>query len=368
MSLEKSIVDRAINLLSQKLLAMIEENGAFTYRFNLNPKVKVPERYNWLRHYGALFSLCQAASNPPSMDQTQSILNGFDYAKEKCIAPVVGIPNSLGVWSRPEIEPTVSAEAIKLGGVGLALVAYCEANKAGVIQADLNLLTQLANFLEHMQREDGGFHSKYFKEGGASSEWVSLYYPGEAALGLTELFLISKDARWLEIAQNSLLYLEKSRRGQSSVPADHWALIATGRIWKLVDEETQHLLHAHLAAVVKSILSEQVTGTNTIADGCFTPDGRTTPTSTRLEGLIAAYPIIDDARLASKTRAAIELGMEFLASAVEGSGPQSGAFPRAIATINSNHPDAPKFNKRATEVRIDYIQHALSAFIGYRQL
>ena len=48
-------------------------------------------------------------------------------------------------------------------------------------------------------------------------------------------------------------------------------------------------------------------------------------------------------------------------------GENKGAIPRAIAFLANTEKNR-AFNRAATEVRIDYVQHALSAFLGYRQL
>ena len=50
------------------------------------------------------------------------------------------------------------------------------------------------------------------------------------------------------------------------------------------------------------------------------------------------------------------------------SGKYAGGIPRAIHPLPENHPRFDRsFNERATEVRIDYVQHALSAMLNYRE-
>ena len=103
-------------------------------------------------------------------------------------------------------------------------------------------------------------------------------------------------------------------------------------------------------------------------DGGFKPDGRTTPTSTRLEGLLAAYTIFpehDPLRLAIENAAMI--GMDFLISAQIDVGPMAGAIPRGTKRIEAPENQREEaFNRRLGEVRIDYVQHALSALLQIR--
>jgi hypothetical protein len=63
--------------------------------------------------------------------------------------------------------------------------------------------------------------------------------------------------------------------------------------------------------------------------------------------------------------AAIAPAIRFLLRSQVKEGRHRGAVPRAIARL----PDAPdKFNQRVTEVRIDYVQHAVSAWLAYAAL
>ncbi len=57
--------------------------------------------------------------------------------------------------------------------------------------------------------------------------------------------------------------------------------------------------------------------------------------------------------------------MSFLLRAQISEGEFAGAIPRAIGKIGRNISYADEFNRRVTEVRIDYVQHALSAMIQY---
>ena len=62
-------------------------------------------------------------------------------------------------------------------------------------------------------------------------------------------------------------------------------------------------------------------------------------------------------------------GLRFLLRSQITSGEYAGAIPRAIQPLPESHPRFNKaFNRRATEVRIDYVQHALSAMLQYQHL
>ena len=103
----------------------------------------------------------------------------------------------------------------------------------------------------------------------------------------------------------------------------------------------------------------------------MTLDGRTCATATRLEGLIAALTFLrdEDHFLAERIRGSVVQGIPFLLRSQVQSGAYAGAIPRAIRLLPRGHALASDaFNRRSTEVRIDYVQHAMSAMIAFDKL
>ena len=106
-------------------------------------------------------------------------------------------------------------------------------------------------------------------------------------------------------------------------------------------------------------------------NGSFTADGRTTPTAIRLEGLLGALVFLPEKQsyLRRQIIFAISEGMQFLLRSQIQSGEHTGGIPRAIQKLPKDHPQWKRsFNRRATEVRIDYVQHALSAMLEYERM
>jgi hypothetical protein len=90
-----------------------------------------------------------------------------------------------------------------------------------------------------------------------------------------------------------------------------------------------------------------------------------------LEGLLAAMGYLpkDSANLRRRMISVTNDGLLFLLRAQFRTGPYTGGIPRAIKALSENHPQFSKsFNRRVTEIRIDYVQHALSAMILYTQI
>jgi len=136
----------------------------------------------------------------------------------------------------------------------------------------------------------------------------------------------------------------------------------------LSDVEQDFLLR-HTIQISEAILGQQVSLTDSaLLLGGFTKDGRTTPTATRLEGLLAALEVIPNrnTKIRKRITKSVQRGMVFLTNAQVLTGEHAGAMPRAIRQLPDDGTSKVKsFNRRATEVRIDYVQHALSAMIQY---
>jgi hypothetical protein len=324
-------------------------NGRFIYRIDLDADVTPQPKYNILRHAGAMYALESFHRRWPNPDVAATLGRASRYLQAQ-MGPVED--GKVAVWS------TDDANEAKLGAAGLALIALT--NLPGTSP---ERLAELANFVAFMQKPDGSFYSKYFKGDGPDDSWTSLYYPGEAALGL--VVLQAKHPRqWDRVAASALGYLARSRAGAESVPPDHWSLIATRDLLLHghVEVGQQHALRQHARQVCKAILAgHTVHPEGSQLHGSFGGDGRTTPTATRLEGLLAALSFLDeeqDAELRRRIRTVVDEGIVFLLRAQRLEKPYHGAIPRSVV---SSH-------RRATEVRIDYVQHALSAWIDYYEL
>ncbi|MCB0386691.1 MAG: hypothetical protein KDD43_14960, partial [Bdellovibrionales bacterium] len=229
----------AIHLAAQYLTNQIEDDGRFVYRLNTNPRVKLPEKYNVLRHAGGIYSLWMYLKAYPNEEIKTRTLLATRYLIDHSLGPVRGAPGVSTLWSTPEIlrDPKFRPQS-KLGGAGLGLVALVGSYGLDDTVIRIEKLKEIGGFLEFMQMKDGGFYSKYFPDReGKSKTWTSLYYPGEAALGAVMLFGIDPDVRWLSVSARGLAYLARKRKGKGTdVEADHWALLATKGLLYHLDE------------------------------------------------------------------------------------------------------------------------------------
>jgi len=377
-------IGEAITRAADYLTRSIDAEGRFVYR--INPKHIDPGKadYNVLRHAGTIYALANYYRQWHAAVPTRSaLLRAGQFLQICCMGAVTTHHDLLGIWSPPTLTGADRLQ-LKLGGNGLGLVALLnlEAIQPGFTSKEE--LLRLGRFITYMQKPNGSFFSKYIpSQGGRQDRWVSLYYPGEAALGLLLLYGYDPAPIWLHSAAKALAHLARSRANQAIVPADHWALLATAHLlkndatkkalyatWhKTHREDLRELLIRHVVQISQSILNEQLRQANDpLLLGGFTPDGRTAPTATRLEGLLAALEVLppDYLELRQHIEAAVHTGMAFLLRAQIRSGQYAGAVPRAVLTIAiEDSAEAQRFNRRVNEIRIDYVQHALSAMLQY---
>ncbi|MDZ7743725.1 MAG: hypothetical protein U5Q03_18825 [Bacteroidota bacterium] len=376
--LDSSKLVGAIHLSADYIINSIKENGQFVYKVNMDAGTQVNVRYNSLRHAGAVYSMCMYYELNPDQKVLEAANKAAGFIRQKLLAPIPEHPEMLGVWSLPEINNDDDPPLVKLGGNGLGLVALAYLEKLKPGSTGIPILRKMGAFILFMQKENGGFYSKYFPgPRGRDDSWTSLYYPGEAALGLMMLYEIDPDEKWLEGAAMALKYLAKLREGETKTEADHWALIATRKLMQnyrdLDLNIPAELLINHGIQICKSmILQMSQFPKHSPYYGCMTSDGRLTPTATRMEGLLSFVSLVPENRksLIYSILMVSNKGIGFLERAQVKQGPYKGGMTREYYKPGL---DPQKYRvdtdeRRNAEIRIDYVQHALSAWIDYYHL
>ncbi len=254
--------DRAV----QYIVKNTETDGRFVYRNSIDPEIQVDESYNILRHAGTIYAMCGYYDVYPNDELKAAILLAGSYLQNVAIKPLPEADNDgqsmLAVWSGPEID-MYGKDRAKLGGTGLGLVALSCIENIQPGFTSQETLESLARFIKFMQMDDGSFYSFYTPAyGGKDNSHISLFYPGEAMLGLVMLYELYPSKEWLDVVSRGLTYLGESRAGSDSIPADHWAMIASA---KLLSTELQHTLEiseeliiSHGIQVSTTILNKQV--------------------------------------------------------------------------------------------------------------
>jgi hypothetical protein len=356
-SLRLADVDHAVELAGRYLSHSCDLRGRFAYRVMIDSGIQADD-YNIVRHAGAMYALAMLNEFRPNEEARSALIRAAIFLRSNYISsgPTQG---SMAVWSDPQDKARVA----ELGSAGLALVSLSAAYKLHRLSIPISELQALGRFILFLQREDGSFASEYRKNTGAVTDFISLYYPGEAVLGLVTLYELDNCEQWIGAAERALAHLARMRARISTVPADHWSLIATAKLISKRrlrgDTVLRQELLAHASQVCTSMLRGQVQSANGgDVDGAFDLQGRVAPTATRLEGLLSACEFMKHGKLYDEMKAVIRRGISFLLRAQISSGRYRGAFAAALKA------SAPS----SAEIRIDYVQHGLCALLRFINL
>lgn len=348
-------------------------NGMFDYEVNMATGKVSDRNYNILRHSGTIYALANYYIEYKDSKSLKTLRQATHYLKTCCVKPVEDKKDILGIWSIKSINKSMPSSQLKLGGTGLGLVALLSMEKINPGTTDTDILRKLGNFILYLQKEDGSFYSKYIPSTvGRDDSWTSLYYPGEAALGLVMLYEYDPQPKWFDHALKALIYLSELRKNEKNVPPDHWALLATAKLIEISNERNISIPKELIIDHGKQVVNGIIKGIPAIKKtdrryGCLTRDCRTTPSSTRLEGLIAFYNVLEpkDNELKETIARVSQNGIEFLIWAQIKEGKYKGAIPVGLLGDNNQ---LNNITGRQAIVRIDYVQHALSAFLDYQRV
>lgn len=331
------------------LIRMQRADGSFHYYYNAAGDRFEKRTYNIVRHAGTAFSLLDLYSNTRDIRYLDAARRAVRFLETRFRR----VPGGDAVYV---LDYDGKA---KLGANGLALVAMGRLIELDPKSTARAKARRLANLILLLQRRDGSFHTRYRLRETDPPGIASLYYPGEAMLGLVRLYGLTHDARLLRAARRGADFLIASQRAMHALPPDAWLMQALEALYN-VGREKRYADHA--LALASSMLAAQYTDEDPegYAGGFGPGPPRVTPAASRAEGLVAAYRI---ARLTGDPRAP-SIGAALKASA-------RFQLTRQFTAENSSSLPNPArarggFYEGLTEprIRIDFVQHNISSLLG----
>ena len=214
--------------------------------------------YNLLRHAGTTYSLFQVYAQTGRERHYRAAKRALRYLRRQ---------RRFAAGDRSRCFE-VEGDKVKLGGAGLTLLALVEQAKARPTDADWPWMHCLAEHILSQTDEDGDMASYYAEPGRyAASGRRSAYYPGEATLGLAELYGIDPDPRWLDCARRAARFMAMQRWHALGiriyVPADAWLIQALA----VLDEHAPDPALLDYAFVIGEVFArEQLWGSGVAED------------------------------------------------------------------------------------------------------
>lgn len=359
-SLKRAAVQSARSGGEYLMRALDEEGGVFIYEADAITGRSLGG-YNMLRHAGttyAMLELFEETGDKNLLEEAESALEFLESRTRQCFG------------MSEEFRCLVDgSRKIKLGGNALAVLAYTKHAEVTGEDTYIPEAISLARWMIETQASDGEFtrHIELI-DTGELDDHISDYYPGEAIFALARLSEITDDPKWLssaELAADWLINVRDSGKTEDELLHDHWLLYGLSEIY---GTNPKDLYLEHARKITNSIIDSQNTdleGVDTIYNGGYGENPRSTPASTRTEGLAAAYSIFeaaDDEAQMERIERAIERGVEFIMrnqmtetkiEVLEAHSGSLGGFTESLDDYN---------------IRIDYVQHAISALLGYANL
>ncbi|MFM9842673.1 MAG: hypothetical protein ACKVOI_06865 [Dongiaceae bacterium] len=317
------------------LARLVDRRGKFLYRYDAdNPGPSTG--YNILRHCGTIWAMTEIANRAGPLPKVAE-------AAQRATEWLIG--RHIRPYGTTGTRCVVAGDAVKLGGNGLAILALLEVAALSGNQAYVELAGDLAGYIVLQRQPDGNFAHKRRFSTDEIQPFHSDYYTGEALFGLLRLTNVTGEQRWLDVTQASEDQLAAQDYGVTQ--QSHWMLYALEQLHKL---RPQSVSRTHARTIAENILDKPE----------YRNHRRSTPIACRTEGLLAfvrlceglssdidGRPLFD--RVAARARIAIHENLE-LQTAYRRS---NGSFVHGLGN---------------SEVRIDYIQHNISSFLGYSLL
>lgn len=331
------------------LVRMQKPDGSFHYYYDA-AEDRFPQRtYNIVRHAGTAMSLLDLYAATRETRYLESARRAIGFLKTR-FRPA----RAKGAVYVLDFDGKA-----KLGANGLALVALAKQIALDPRSADRRSAARLANLILAMQRKNGSFEMRYRLQRADDQSFESLYYPGEALLGLVRLFNLTGERRLLRAVQRGAQFLIESQRQMDRLPPDAWLMQALGDLYK-TDPQKQYAAHA--IALAEAMIAEQYDD-NDPADyeGGFGPGPpQSAPAASRAEGLVPAYRLarsIGDARAAKiasalKACASFQLAQQFTSE-------NSESLPNPARAAGGF-----RGGLTSAMIRIDYVQHNISSLLA----
>lgn len=358
---------RLFNTITQAELERSMAQGINYLVANTQPKGKMnyvklkkgSPQYSLARHGGTLFSMADYYKDYPNPE----LLSAIERAQAYLLEQAKPFP-----YSKVKGRVLVERGAIKLTVMALGVLALVRTYEIQQHPETLKVLREFAHYIVESQLPNGRFFDRRnHSDGKWRKEMESLYAPGEAIFALTELYGVDPNPLWLETAQKGAAYLME-QQSPKAVPLerlehDHWLLYGLNAIYRHAPKDAYYAHAMRLTTAIQKLQRK----THQYPDwiGSYYDPPRSTPTATRVEGLLAALEMAfkkgekqDQKRILeiAKRSLGFQLGTQYDHAS-------SMHFPyphQIVGGFRGGYDD--------NHIRIDFVQHNIAAMLSMVRL
>lgn len=345
----------SIEYASIYLAQSVKSDGSFIYEYDPVRDVE-EDGYNILRHAGTIYSMFEIYEAFPRQDIRISGERAIEYMNAQ-----------MRSCNRNQALCLEEDREVKLGGNALAMLALIQYSEATNTRDHDDTIHKLATWITSVQDEDGQFtiHKASYPSM-RRENFVSTYYPGEAIYALARACQLLETESYCadaESAANWIITVRDDGLGINELPHDHWFLYGLRELYTVTNNE---LYATQSYNIANTIINNQITNDpeNPHWVGGFYEPPRSAPTATRMEGLIAAYETGNlSYEYKQDLQKTIKRGVALLT--------ELQITPNILAQNQISFADqglggfVRGFGEQ--DIRIDYVQHAVSALLGYHR-
>jgi hypothetical protein len=335
------------------LARVVDEQGRYAYLYHAVGDRDDPS-YGWLRHGGTTYALLEAYEEFGTPLYLARAERALAYLKSH----LHDDPPCQGKY----ILDTNDEEQQKVGGAGLALLAFAKHAAVTGKRDELETMRALARSIMAQQYEDGHFRANADLESSSDKKLKRepVYYVGEGVLALLRLYAMDPSQAYLDAARRGadwVVHVRDAYVSEDNQEHDHWIAYALNDLYRVVHDDA-YIEHA--AKIARAIRKKEHQADNSPAPdwvGTFY-DAQTTPGATRLEAFDADIAL---ARFAGKPEAWLVGPAEEIAASMLGQ-----QFDEENDYWLENPAKARggvRESLYVQDVRIDYVQHSMSAWL-----
>jgi hypothetical protein len=355
--IDSDLLYRSSAMAAAYLESVVQKDGQFIYEYS-PPLDRISSSYSVLRHAGTTYSLLEYYQFAKDRKALEKVKPALAWVKAQAHSPRPGSGQMNFKYILDEDEEA------NIGGAGLAVLAFCKYEEVTSDRSYHNLSVELGQHIVNQQEADGNFLCYYSYDDEEVDQRDSDYYPGEAILALLRLYQLDRNPKWLKTAEKGAMYLITER--DSDIPDedllhDQWLMMGLNELYRLTKKKVYADHCFKIAQSIAALQWKQHKYPDWI--GGFYDPPRSTPTAVRSEGLVAtcgiAKTIGDTSTVYLETlkrAVAFQLNCQYTDENVIYLPMPS----RALGGMKGSLEDL--------SIRVDYVQHSLSSFIGTYEL
>ena len=329
----------------------VKPNGRFIYGHYPCLGRVVPS-YNTLRHFSSIFAMLDVYETYGRMGNSKlgaAINKALKYGLKTFIQY-----RTLDDGTEAAYPVDMEGNEIKLGALGMCLVALTKHAALMKTQKNLPLMEALARGIWSMQQPDGSFvHVLNSSDYSLKEQFRIVYYDGEAVFGMMRLYAINHDERLLAASELAFKRFIATNHWQNH---DHWLSYAVNELTNYQPKREYFEFGINNFLDFLPFVYHRDTQFPTLLELMMAADTmiERMKQMPEMADLLARVPL-DDFYAAMENRAKNLLNGHFY--------PELAMFFKIPGIINGSF----FIRHHAFRVRTDDVEHFLSGFVAYRR-